>query len=136
QPYAPTGDRIFERLGRPAKLDRGASLGFGQPDRSELRVVEPVQHQEVGAGIDDRDRYAPFVRGGFGFGRRHDLLRRRDRDRFAVRRGGRRHLVLMHRNLAWESGTQTAAGTEQRSASTVVRRKAASARISSLLSDA
>ena len=40
QPHAPTGDRIFERLGRPAKLDRGASLGFGKPDRGELRVVE------------------------------------------------------------------------------------------------
>ena len=38
--------------------------------------------------------------------------------------------------LAWEAAAQTAAVTGHRRASTVVRRKAASALISSLLSDA
>ena len=53
------------------------AFGFGDANRRKLRVVEAVQHHEVGAGVDDRDGDAPVVLGGLGFGRRHRLSARR-----------------------------------------------------------
>ena len=44
---------VLQRLGRAAEFDRHAGLVFGKPHRGKLRVVEPVQHHQVAAGIDD-----------------------------------------------------------------------------------
>src|SRR5262245_43085293 len=39
QSYTAARHRVFERLGRPAKLDRGAGLAFGNSDRGKMRTV-------------------------------------------------------------------------------------------------
>ena len=38
QPGAAAGDRIFERLGGTAELDRGAGLGLGEADRESCAL--------------------------------------------------------------------------------------------------
>jgi hypothetical protein len=38
------------------------------PDRRELRIVEPLQHHEMAAGINDGDRHSPAVLHCFSLG--------------------------------------------------------------------
>jgi len=64
------------------------AFGLGNADRRQLRVVEPMQHHQIGAGIDDRDGDGPAILGGFGFCCGHRLLRSRQCDRRAVGRAG------------------------------------------------
>ena len=89
-------ERVFERLGRPPKFDRGSRLLAGDAHGGELRVVQPVQHDEVAAGIDNGDRHAPVIARRFGFGRRHHDAGRGDRNRLAVGRGGGRCGLFSH----------------------------------------
>jgi hypothetical protein len=91
----PPENGVFEYLGGAAELGRGARLGFGDAGRRKLRVLEPMQHDEVGAGIDDGDRDTPVVFGSFGLGGGHCLSGVVDRDRRAIRCVWRGNLLSM-----------------------------------------
>ena len=125
--HAAAGDRILEHLSRAPKLGRRARLLLGDADRRELRVVEPLQHHEVGAGIDDSDGDAPVV-----LGRR----RLRPRPSPSSRRRCRwaRHRACWEVRLGPCASLPYAAAALKRGASTVFFSVAAIAVISSRLS--
>src|SRR5262249_31767190 len=48
-------ERVLERLGGPTEGDGGVGLLPGDLDAAERGAVEPLQHHEIAARIEDRD---------------------------------------------------------------------------------
>src|SRR4029077_10341792 len=89
----------------PPEASRRARLALRDPDRGNLRLIHPVEIDEVAIRVDDRDRELPIARRLLGLGHRggDDLRGTIDGNRRAVW-NIERHLVRDRRRRRGRRG--------------------------------